>query len=43
MHIKTKPGSAYHLWDGKDTACRMYSTKGIKRRKVNAAKSEVPA
>lgn len=28
-----KPKSSYHIWDGKDTACRMYSTGGIKPTK----------
>lgn len=28
---KTK--SSYHLWDGEDTACRMYSTGGIRPTK----------
>jgi hypothetical protein len=36
MYLISKRGRIAHIWDGKDTACRMASTGGLKLEKCRA-------
>lgn len=34
-YLKVKPSAKFHIWDGFDTKCKMYSTKHLRIRKVS--------
>lgn len=37
-----KPKGKYHLWDGRDTACRLWSTGGINQARAGWHTVDVP-